>query len=73
MEKEKRKYIIDIFDNITTDERWYPKEFRRKKGRVKFWFRRECWINNSNYHQRKYGEYRYRIIINLKGHTNIDS
>lgn len=47
-QRNKRRYIVKVLASLTFDNMYFPKEKWRKKGRVQFPFRRECWINTSS-------------------------
>lgn len=60
-QRKKREIIIHILRSIATDRGYYPKAVWRKTGRVKLWFRRECWINGNTYSEEKYEDYARKI------------
>lgn len=59
-QRNKRKHITSILAYLTYDNRYFPKEKWKKQGRVKFPFRRECWINEHKVDRTKYKE----VLIN---------
>lgn len=55
-QRNKRKHITLILAYLTYDNRYFPKEKWKKKGRVKVPFRRECWINEHKVDRERYKE-----------------